>query len=238
MIDRPNAKFAAVLALMASAALVAEPTVLAAQSTYQNPPPAAYPAPPAPQTQAPPAQYAPSVPAQYAPAPYAPPAQAAAPDPGAQAYQQAYADYRAHYAQWEERNCITNHSNNIAAGAIIGGVAGALMFGSVAGWAARGAWVLFGGSVGMGLGAAAGASSNAPGCPSGYAVRTGAPAFYYGGPAYAYGQPYAYGQGYAPAPYAPAQYAPAPYYRPAYPGWVWDGYRWVPRPYAYPPRPY
>jgi hypothetical protein len=225
MIDWPTARSAALLALMASAALVAEPTALAAQSAYQSAPP---PAPYAPAQYAP-AQYsAPAAPAQYAPAQYAPPAQAA-PDPGGMAYQQAYADYRAQYAQWADRNCVTNHANNIAAGAIIGGVAGALMFGSVAGWAARGAWVLFGGSLGLGLGAAVGASSNAPGCPTGYGVRSGAPPFYYGGPAYSYGQPY-----------APAPYAPQPYYRPANGGWVWDGYRWVQRPQAYPPpyRPY
>ena len=107
---------------------------------------------------------------------------------------------------------------------------GALLAGSIAGWAARGAWVLFGGSVGLAAGATIGATSSAPGCPEGYAVRAGAPPFYYRGPAYAYQAP-----AYRPA-YEPEYYAPRPAYRPNG-GWYWDGYRWVRRyPYAPPYR--
>jgi len=164
-------------------------------------------------------------PAQYAPQP-----QAAPPD---------YNAYRQQYAEWEMHNCVTQHSNNIATGAIIGGVAGVLMGASIAGWAARGAWMLFGGSLGLTAGAAIGASSTAPGCPSGYAVRNDAPPFTYAGPRYGYGAPAQY---YAPAYVPPQSYAPAQYYAPLpNRGWVWDGYRWVrrPTPYSYPrPAPY
>ncbi|HEY5289205.1 MAG TPA: hypothetical protein VIJ59_04150 [Caulobacteraceae bacterium] len=199
---------AAVLAVLSAAGMALEPAAASAQGVpyaydQSGAPPAQYPpAPPAP-----PAQYAP-------PAPYAP--QQQPPNYNAWAYQQDYQNYRAQYGQWAAQNCVTKRSNNIAAGAIIGGVAGVLLAGSIAGWAARGAWLLFGGSLGLTAGAVVGASSSAPGCPDGFAVRTGAPPFTYGGPVY----------------------APAPYYRPTPSGgWMWDGYRWVRAPYSYGYRP-
>lgn len=226
MIDRQLPARAAVLALVAATAFVIQPAVASAQAA--PPPP---PGPPAP---------------AYAPAPAAP---QAAPGPGGDynswAYQQDYQNYRNQYAAWAEQNCVTKHQNNIATGAIVGGVFGALLAGSIAGWAARGAWILFGGSLGLGVGAAVGAATSAPGCPNGYFVRAGAPPFAYSGPAYAY-RPPAYGPDYGPAYYATqptygsSYYAPRPAWRPNG-GWYWDGYRWVRRPYQnyyYRPAPY
>jgi hypothetical protein len=240
MNDWRFARGAAVLATLSAAAMVIEPTVASAQSApapqYQTPPPPQYNGPPpprdltppAPQPQAPPqGQYAPQE--QYAPrGQYAPQDQyaPAPPDAGynsSPAYQQTYQDYRARYDEWAMQNCVTERNNNVAAGAIFGGVAGALMGFSLAGWAARGAWALFGGSVGMAAGAAIAGSSQPGSCPNGYAVRAGAPAFNTGGPAYAYGGYYA----------APA-YAPRPYYGPRpYSPWVWVNGRWVRRGYGY-----
>lgn len=152
MIDRRLSARAGALVLMATAAFVIEPTVASAQAA--PPPPAS----------------------TYAPGPVAPPVSPqAAPTPGGDynswAYQQDYQNYRAQYAAWAEHNCVTQRQKNIATGAVVGGAFGALLAGSIAGWAAAGAWVLFGGSVGLAGGAAIGAASSAPGCPEGYAVR-------------------------------------------------------------------
>jgi hypothetical protein len=204
MIDRQIPARAAVLALVAATAFVVQPAVASAQAG--PPPPGGPPAP------------------AYAPPPGAPPQ--AGGDYNSWAYQQDYQNYRNQYASWAEQNCITRHTNNIATGAIVGGVFGALLAGSIAGWAARGAWILFGGSLGLATGAAVGAATSAPGCPSGWAVRRGAPPFYYSGPAYAYRPEY---PAYQPA-YGPNYDAPRPAYR-SNGGWYWDGYRWVRRPY-------
>lgn len=224
------------LAVLSTAAMVVEPAAASAQSApyaydQNGAPPANYQGPPPPQPQGPPPTpyHASPPPAQSGYAP--PPAQYGAPGYNGGGYQQNYRDYQAQYAQWSAQNCTTQHSNNIAAGAIIGGVAGALMAASIAGWAVRGAWVLFGGSLGLTAGALIGASTSAPGCPSGYAVRSGAPPFYYGGPAYPEG-------GY----YSQPAYAPARYYGPG-PSrdWMWMDGRWVrrPDPYGYlRPAPY
>ena len=129
-------------------------------------------------------------------------------------YNIAYGAYLAAYRNWAIQNCVNQHANNTAAGAVVGGVFGALAGAAIAGPGGAGAGAAIGGAVGVGTGAAIGASSG-PVCPGGYVVRTGAPAFYYGGPVYA--PPVAYA-----APYRP---------------WVWVGGRWVYRPYAY-RRPY
>jgi hypothetical protein len=206
---------AALLAAASLVAMVAEPAVASAQGgpgyDDQGPPQDQY------------AQAAPPYQGQYAPPPYS----------------RAGDDYQAQYAAWEMQNCVIARSNNTAAGAILGGAAGALLGFSLAGWAARGAWALFGGVMGSAVGAAVGSSAGSASCPHGYALRSGAPPFYYG-PAYGYGAP-----AYAPAPYAYAP--PRPYYAgaPSYAGaprgrWVWDG-RWVWRPWAAPgygARPY
>lgn len=111
----------------------------------------------------------------------------------------AYADA---YSRWAAQYCV-NQANNTAAGAVIGGILGAGIGAAVGG--GRGA--LVGGAVGVGTGAVAGAASAPGGCPPGYVVAAGAPAFVYAGGPYV-----AWGPG---------------WYRP----WAWVGGRWVYRPY-------
>ena len=113
--------------------------------------------------------------------------------------------------RWSAENCIDRRRDNQAAGAVIGGVLGAIVGSNVAGRGNRTAGAVFGGAAGAMAGASIGASSTSPGCPPGYAVRAGAPAFV--GPVFVGG----YG------------YAAPPGYRP----WVWYGGRWVYRPYPY-----
>ena len=185
---------------------------------YQSPPPPQYQSPPPPR-----AQYAPQTPA--------------AGDYNNWLYQQTLRDYRAHYAQWSAQtraaqapppseSCGSQRSTNIATGAIIGGVAGALLGFSLAGWAVRGAWALFGGSVGLAAGAALGSSATNADCQGGYARGTGRPEYYGSGPGYgrapAYASPY---RGYAPDP----RYYRRPVY--ANPGYADPGYGPPPSPY-------
>ena len=121
--------------------------------------------------------------------------------------------YEAYAEDWSQRYC-TRARNNTGAGAVIGGLFGALLGSSVAGRHDRGDGALVGGLAGAAGGAVVGsASSNAtsPGCPPGYVVRGGAPAFAYEG----YGDPYLYA--------APGWYQP----------WFFIGGRWNYRPYPY-----
>jgi hypothetical protein len=145
-------------------------------------------------------------------------------------------DYQARYAQWSAQtraaqapppgeSCGSQRSTNIATGAIIGGVAGALLGFSLAGWAVRGAWALFGGSVGLAAGAALGSSATNADCQRGYARGPVRPEYYGSGPAYGYGRAPAYAspyQGYGPDP----RY----YRRPVY---AYPGYGPPPSPYYY-----
>jgi hypothetical protein len=121
--------------------------------------------------------------------------------------------YEAYAEDWAARNCIKS-SGNTATGAVIGGLFGALLGSSIAGRHDRGAGALMGGIAGAAGGAAVGSAQDnatSPGCPPGYVMRRGAPAFYYDG--------YATGYYYA----APAWYHP----------WVFVGGRWSYRPYPY-----
>ena len=122
-------------------------------------------------------------------------------------------DYDRNYAyaaeQWSAANCIRQEQNRTAAGAIIGGVLGAVIGSSAAGRGSRGAGAVIGGALGATAGGAI-ANSQGPGCPPGFALRPGAPAFY--GPP---GVVVAYG--------APDWYNP----------WLWYDGRWVYRPYPY-----
>lgn len=115
-------------------------------------------------------------------------------------------DYASRYSDWASRYCVDRRNSNIAAGAIIGGVLGALAGSGIAGHHERGEGAVVGGVLGAGAGAAIGSSSsnNAYGCPPGYVVSRNAPGFYYGD-----------------EPPAPANYNP----------WVWNGGRWVYYPY-------
>jgi hypothetical protein len=124
------------------------------------------------------------------------------------------ARYAAYSERWAAENCVRSHGN-VAAGAVIGGIFGALI-GSAAGGpyhAGSGAAVgaAIGGTSGAAIAAGSGGNATSPGCPPGYVVRDGAPAFYYN----AYAGPYFY--------------AAPDWYRP----WYWYGGHWLYRPYPY-----
>ena len=145
-----------------------------------------------------------------------PPGQYAPPPPGAEAPGSAYDDraqrydydYGRRYSQWAAQYCVRRR-NDAAADAVIGGVLGAVIGGGLSGRHDRGAGVFAGGALGATTGALIGASNQAPGgCPPGYVLRGGAPAFVY------------------PAYVGPVFWAP-PWYNP----WVWYGGAWVYRPY-------
>ncbi len=221
MNDRRFAKSAALLAALSSAAMIVEPSVAGAQPDPESVPEAvtsSYDQDASP----PPGQNVPQQVPSGAQGPSGPPAdgQYAPPAYGTPndyyVYQQQYHAYRVAYAHWAAENCYRQHANNTAAGAFAGAAVGAILGASLAGWAVRGAWALFGGFTGAALGAAIGSSAS-PYCPVGYAVRAGAPPFYYGGPAY---------------PYAGPAWGPGPYYRG---GWVRRpyGYGYRPAPYPY-----
>ncbi|HEY5289712.1 MAG TPA: hypothetical protein VIJ59_06725 [Caulobacteraceae bacterium] len=139
---------------------------------------------------------------QYAPPP---PGANGAYDSRSQQYDQ---DYARRYSSWAAQYCVDRRNNNTAAGAIIGGVLGSIIGSGVAGRGEHFGGAVVGGAVGATAGAAIGSSSsNTYGCPNGYVVAAGAPAFYYGGP--------------GPAVYAPSWYNP----------WVWAGGQWGYHPY-------
>lgn len=118
-------------------------------------------------------------------------------------------DYAQRYSEWSAENCVNQRNNNAAAGAIIGGVLGAVIGSNAAGRHDRTGGAVVGGALGATAGASIGANSGAGGaCPPGYVVRAGAPAFYYGGGPYYAG---------------PAWYNP----------WVFVGGRYVYHPYRY-----
>lgn len=117
--------------------------------------------------------------------------------------QQADAAYADAYARWSAQYCV-NQANNTVAGALIGGILGAGIGAAVTHNPATGAAI--GGAIGAGTGAVAGSSYGGGGCPPGFVVAAGAPAFVYAGPYYAW---------------APAWYHP----------WVWAGGRWAYHPY-------
>ena len=121
--------------------------------------------------------------------------------------------YGTYAEDWAARYCVRS-SGNTAAGAVVGGLFGALLGSSIAGRHDRGAGALMGGIAGAAGGAAVGnAQDNAtsPGCPPGYVMRRSAPAFTYDG----YGTSYYYA--------APAWYRP----------WIFVDGRWNYRPYPY-----
>jgi hypothetical protein len=115
--------------------------------------------------------------------------------------------------RWAADNCVAERANNTAAGAIIGGVLGALVGSGLAGRYDRAGGALAGGAVGAIAGGAIGSSaSNNPNCPPGYVLRRGARPFY-PGPIYGGGVVYV----------APPDYDP----------WIWYGNHWIYRPYPY-----
>jgi len=121
--------------------------------------------------------------------------------------------YEAYAEDWAGRNCVKS-SGNTASGAVIGGLFGALLGSSVAGYHNRGAGALMGGIAGAAGGAAVGSAQDnatSPGCPPGFVLRQGAADFYYDN----YGRNYYYA--------APAGYHP----------WIFIEGRWNYRPYPY-----
>ena len=142
-----------------------------------------------------------------------------APPPGYQpppdaAQQREQDEHYGRYAeQWAQDYCVKS-GGNVAAGAVIGGLFGALVGSAVGGPYHSGGGAAIGAAIGGTSGAAIAANSGgatSPGCPPGYVVRSDAPAFYY----QAYGGPYYYA--------APGWYRP----------WVWYDGRWSYRPYPY-----
>ncbi|MGH7022853.1 MAG: hypothetical protein ACREEB_04580 [Caulobacteraceae bacterium] len=214
MSTRRSATTGMVLASISAVALLANAFGAAAQPTPdydQGPPPPGYDQgqPPPGDDQGPPPGYDQGQPPpdydQSGPPPgqYAPP-----PGQGAYDAQQEQSDqaYAARYQAWAAQYCVDRRNNNAAAGAIIGGVLGSIIGSGVAGRGAHFGGAVVGGAVGATAGAAIGASStDTRGCPPGYVIASGAPAFVYGGPVV----------------YGPAWYNP----------WVWYGGRWSYRPY-------
>ena len=114
--------------------------------------------------------------------------------------------------RWARRNCVKAHANP-AAGAVVGGILGAIIGSGLAGRHDRGAGTLAGAAIGaMGGAAIAGSADSdatSPGCPPGYVVRDDAGPYGYEAPDYYYAAP--------------------PWYRP----WVLFGGVWLYRPYPY-----
>lgn len=219
MSTRRSATTGAVLASISAVALLADAFAASAQPApgYDQAPPSGYDQnqPPQGYDQGPPPGYDQNQPPQgydQGPPPgygQGPPQGQYAPPPGG-AYnvqaQQYDRDYAARYSAWAAQNCVDRQHNNAVAGAIIGGVLGSVIGGGIAGRGEHFGGAVVGGAVGATAGAAIGSSStDTRGCPPGYVIRAGAPAFYYGGPVV----------------YGPAWYNP----------WLWSGGRWVYHPY-------
>ena len=159
----------------------------------------------------PPQEYNNGPPAGYDSAGPPPPPPGYQPPPDA-ALQRDQDERYARYAEsWAQANCIRS-GGNVAAGAVIGGLFGALVGSAVSGGRGGGtaAGALIGGTSGAAIAANSGGATS-PGCPPGYVIRSNAPTFYYQG----YGGPYYYA--------APGWYRP----------WVWYDGRWIYRPYPY-----
>jgi hypothetical protein len=120
--------------------------------------------------------------------------------------------YAAYAQQWAQAYCIKAHADT-GTGAVIGGAIGAILGSGLSGRHDHAGGAILGAGVGAlgGAAVASGTDSNAtsPGCPPGFVVRGGAPAF-----------------GYAPQGY---YYAAPGWYRP----WVFYGGVWTYRPYPY-----
>jgi hypothetical protein len=145
---------------------------------------------------------------QYAPPPSGADASGAAYDDRSQRYDRDYAD---RYHEWASRYCV-DRRDNTAAGALIGGMLGAVAGSGLAGRGGHTAGAVVGGSLGATAGAAVGAATRPAACPPGYVVAPAAPVF----------------------SYQPGYYPPAVVYGPAwYQPWIWVDSHWVYRPYRY-----
>jgi outer membrane lipoprotein SlyB len=201
-IRRNKATAPAVIASISIVTLVANVTAASAQPYDQGYGQGGY------QEQGPPPDYSgePAPPqGQYAPAPGD--SHGGSYDPRLRDYDR---DYAGRYSAWAAENCVDRRNTNTVAGAIIGGVLGAVIGSNVAGRGERGEGTVIGGALGATAGGVVGHAAGATGdCPPGYLVRSGAPAFHYGG-------------GYGGSDYsAPSWYHP----------WVWSGSQWTYHPY-------
>jgi hypothetical protein len=112
---------------------------------------------------------------------------------------------------WAARNCVAERANNTAAGAVIGGLLGAIVGSGLAGRHARAGGAIAGGAVGALAGSAIGSASTYPGCPPGYVLRP-------------------HPEPFAPVPvYTDVIYQAPPWYDP----WIWYGGHWIFRPYPF-----
>lgn len=139
-------------------------------------------------------------------------------------YDRRMAEYRARRAEWERENCQAKKAGSTVAGAVFGGIAGALLGSALGGRGYRGTDAAIGGGLGAVTGAAIGSSST-PSCPAGYVyVPRGEyaggppppppPPYYYGPPpAVVYGPPPPYYYG-PPPPYVGFYYGPRWGWRP------------------------
>jgi hypothetical protein len=198
----------------------------APQQGYNNAPPQGYSdAPQQGYNNAPPQGYAGAPPQSYADIPPPPGYNGSQPPPPPPGYQPSAADlaqqdrdarYAADAERWSRDNCVKSQGN-VGAGAVIGGIFGAIVGNGLSGRHDRGAGTVAGAAVGAVGGAAiassAGSNQTSPGCPPGYVVRHNAPPYGYG--SYVYDTDYYYA--------APGWYQP----------WVFVGDAWSYRPYPY-----
>ncbi|WP_295630919.1 hypothetical protein [Novosphingobium sp.] len=130
-------------------------------------------------------------------------------DPGA--YREADERYAQDAQRWARQYCVKSQGN-VGAGAVIGGIFGAIIGSGLSGRHDRGAGTFAGAAIGAVGGAAiasgTGGNDTSPGCPPGYVTR--------GGASYSYSV-----SGY--------NYAAPGWYRP----WVYVGSAWTYRPYPY-----
>lgn len=164
------------------------------QSYYQGPPPSDLPPPPG-----------------YDGRDLPPPPPGYRVDGDPDAYRVADQRYAEDAERWARQSCVKSQGN-VGAGAVIGGIFGAIIGSGLSGRHDGGAGTIAGAAIGAIGGAAiasgSGGNDTSPGCPPGYVVRRGA-TFVYSTPGYDYAAP--------------------GWYRP----WAYSGSEWTYRPYPY-----
>lgn len=134
------------------------------------------------------------------------------------------ARYAADAENWARNNCVKSRGNT-GAGALVGGVLGAIIGGGLAGRHDTGVGMAAGAAIGAVGGAAVASSSGgetSPGCPPGFVVRGGAPVYAYAQSDYYYAAP----SWYRPWVYVDNAWIYRPY---PYHGWYYRNYRPMPR---------
>lgn len=112
--------------------------------------------------------------------------------------------------RWAAANCVADRRSNVAAGAVIGGLVGALAGTGLAGRHDQAPAAILGAGAGAVAGSAI-ARNASPDCPPGYVIKAVPEPFY-------------------PPPVHPhVVYVAPPWYDP----WVWYGGHWIYRPYPY-----